>query len=159
MLSARAATSVMLVLLALLAGAPDASALTRDARQACGVTSEDPVGRTAAVPAENQEEPFQFVVDANADLYLELLCGKGTTTGAVHIEVKHDVPNWGDGLTAIRNTIRRGKASPGDNGKSIYTWAFAPGRTMTVVVGDRTIITAYPTDGREETWVEASTAA
>ena len=85
--------------------------------------------------------------------FVALLCGATIALGGAV------VPNWGDGLTAIRNTIRRGKASPGDNGKSIYTWTFAPGRTMTVVVGDRTIITAYPTDGREETWVEASTAA
>lgn len=126
-----------------------------DAVRACGATNIDQVNKEADVPAEYLDGYFMSVPTA-ADP-VELLCGNGKTTGAVHIEIKHDVPNWGDALNCMENTILNGKSAPG-KGRTEYVWLFG-GKTMVVVVGEYSVITAYPTDGLEETWIECSAAA
>ncbi|TQM08997.1 hypothetical protein FB558_4738 [Pseudonocardia kunmingensis] len=107
------------------------------------------------MPAEYVDGYFMPVPTA-ADP-IELLCGNGKTTGAVHIEVKHDVPNWSDALNCMGNAIVNGKPAPG-RGRTEYVWRFGE-KVMVVVVGEYSVITAYPTDGLEETWIECSAAA
>lgn len=139
----------------LLLSAGSAAATATDARDACGVTVEDPVTRTATVPDDLQFAYFQSVPSAVDPT--QILCGNGVTTGAVHIEVAHDVPNWADGVTAIVNTIDHGKKNEQID-RVEYTWTIRPGKTMIAVVGQESLITAFPTDGLEETWLEASGA-
>lgn len=139
--------------------APSAAAALRPARaddavRACGATGIDEVNKEADVPNEYQDGYFMSVptgVDP-----VELLCGNGRTTGAVHIEIKHDVPNWSDALNCMENAIVNGKSSPG-RGRTEYVWNFQD-KTVVVVVGEYSVITAYPTDGLEETWIECSAA-
>lgn len=157
-LKARRATAVALTSVAavgaFLVAPPVASAVANDAVQGCGATQVVP-GVSAIVPAENNQSFFQFV---NADRDpVQIVCGDGSTFGAVHIEVKHLVPNWGEAVTAMASTIDRGKAEP-DGAATRYNWEFSPGRSIVVVVGDDTVITSFPTDGLEASWTEASVA-
>ncbi|MHA6630911.1 hypothetical protein ACU61A_36190 [Pseudonocardia sichuanensis] len=126
-----------------------------DAVRACGVTSIDDVRRVAVVPPEHQDGYFMSIPDASDPLVL--LCGDGATTGAVHIEVKHDVPNWGDALNCMENAVEHGKPTRLPD-RTRYEW-WLGGKKMVVVNGDYSVITAYPSDGLEETWIECSTAA
>lgn len=126
-----------------------------DAVRACGVTTIDQANRGADVPAEYQDGYFMSVPTATDPV--QLRCGNGKTTGAVHIEIKHDVPNWGDTLNCMANAISNGKSGPG-KGRTEYVWSFG-GKTVVVVVGEYSVITAYPLDGLEETWIECSAAA
>ncbi|WP_142056814.1 hypothetical protein [Pseudonocardia kunmingensis] len=79
-----------------------------DAVRACGVTQVDNVKKIADVPAEYQDGYFMSIPTAVGGPVV-LLCGNGTSTGAVHIEVKHDVPNWADALNCIENAMVHGK--------------------------------------------------
>jgi hypothetical protein len=126
-----------------------------DAVRACGVTSIDEVEKVAEVPGEYQDGYFMSVPTATDPSVL--LCGNGTTTGAVHIEIKHGVPNWGDALNCMENVMRHGKSTRLPD-RTRYEWQF-DGKTMIVVDGDFSMITAYPLDGLEETWIECSAAA
>lgn len=126
-----------------------------DAVRACGVTSIDEVSKSAVVPAEYQDGYFMSVSTGVDPIVL--LCGNGVTTGAVHIEVKHDVPNWGDALNCMENAVMHGKSTRLPD-RTQYEWQF-DGKTMVVVAGEYSMITAYPTDGLAETWVECSAAA
>lgn len=137
--------------------APAAADVSRadDALRACGVTSVDEARRTAVVPVEFQDGYFTAVPTA-ADPSV-LLCGNGVTTGAVHIEVKHNVPNWADAINCMENAIRHGQASQQPD-RTVYMWRFLD-KTMFVVDGEYSVITAYPSDGLEESWIECSAAA
>jgi hypothetical protein len=140
--------------------APSAAAALRPARaddavRACGVTSIDDVAKVAEVPIENQDGYFMSIPTATDPTVL--LCGNGTTTGAVHIEIKHDVPNWGDALNCMESAMRHGKSTRLPD-RTRYEWQF-DGKTMIVIDGDYSMITAYPSDGLEETWIECSAAA
>ena len=109
-----------------LGAAPSAAAVLRpgradDAVRACGVVNIDQANREADVPAEYQDGYFMSVPTTTDPV--ELLCGNGKTTGAVHIEIKHDVPNWSDALNCMENAIVNGKPSPG-KGRTEYTWGF-----------------------------------
>ncbi|TQM08960.1 hypothetical protein FB558_4699 [Pseudonocardia kunmingensis] len=64
--------------------------------------------KIADVPAEYQDGYFMSIPTAVGGPVV-LLCGNGTSTGAVHIEVKHDVPNWADALNCIENAMVHGK--------------------------------------------------
>lgn len=64
---------------------------------------------------------------------------------------------WSDAINCMANVIVNGKQSPGKE-RIEYSWAFG-GKTVVVVVGDYSVITAYPLDGLEETWIECSAAA
>jgi hypothetical protein len=126
-----------------------------DAVRACGATSIDEINKEASVPVEYVDGYFMSVPTATDPV--ELLCGNGKTSGAVHIEVKHDVPNWSDALNCMENVIVHGKAAPGRD-RIEYTWLFGH-KVVVVVVSEYSVITAYPTDGLEETWIECSAAA
>ncbi|MFE7203804.1 hypothetical protein ACFU8R_26405 [Pseudonocardia alni] len=151
--------SLLLTAAALAAGAmlvvsPAAHAVASDAVQGCGASQVVP-GANAYVPGENHQTYFQFV-PAERDP-VQIVCGDGYNYGAVHIEVKHVVPNWSEAITAMVNTIDRGNPVP--EGDAVrYTWTFAPNRSMIVVVGNNTVITAFPSDGQEASWTEASVA-
>jgi hypothetical protein len=143
-----------------LSAAPSAAAALRPARaddavRACGVTSIDDVRRVAVVPAEYQDGYFMSVPSASDPLVL--LCGDGATTGAVHIEVKHEVPNWGDAMNCMENAVEHGKPTHLPD-RTRYEW-WLGGKMMVVVNGDYSVIAAYPSDGMEETWIECSAAA
>lgn len=142
------AVAVMLVV------TPSAQAVADDAVQGCGASRVVP-GSNADVPSENHQAYFQFV-PADRDP-VQIVCGDGYTYGAVHVEVKHLVSNWGEAVTAMVNTIDRGQVKAEGNAVR-YVWTFAPGRSMVVVVGNNTVLTAFPSDGRESSWTEASVA-
>jgi hypothetical protein len=74
----------------------------------------------------------------------ELLCGDGRTWGAVHIELKHEVPNWAEALTCMRFAISYGEDEPGDKGRINYRYRFGNAQVI-VVTGELGIISAYPT--------------
>ena len=107
------------------------------------------------MPPENQDGYFMSIPMPAGQAVL--LCGNGTTTGAVHIEIKHDVPNWGDALNCMENAMTHGKSTRLDD-RTRYEWQFG-GKTMIVVDGDYSMITAYPSDGLEDSWIECSAAA
>lgn len=64
--------------------------------------------------------------------------------GAVHIELKHEVPNWAEALTCMRFAISYGEDEPGDKGRINYRYRFGNAQVI-VVTGELGIITAYPT--------------
>lgn len=146
--------AAVLMVSGLLVSAPNAMAAANDAVVACGATNVIP-GQGAAVPSDAQGKFFQYV-PAQRDP-APILCGNGTTTGAVHIEVKHNVPNWAEAVTAISKAIDRGVPNPRPE-ETRYSWTFRPGKTIEVVVGDASVITALPVDGLADTWTEASVA-
>jgi len=88
---------------------------------------------------------------------LPIRCGNGVTAGAVHIEVKHSVPDWGDALSCIKKVIDRAPEQSSNNGKTNYELTIGPGNVFTVVRGDIGIITAYPSGGDlENKWRQCS---
>jgi hypothetical protein len=125
---------------------PAAVPESRDAVQACGATE---VTRSSAVVHPSVwQAPFLEIPEVT------VRCGDGRTYGAVHVEVKHNVPNWADALNCIAKTISRGSAEPID-GKQIYTYTFA-NKKVTVSIGRNGLITAFPDDNKHESWIQCS---
>ncbi|HTF48513.1 MAG TPA: hypothetical protein VK735_13775 [Pseudonocardia sp.] len=150
---ARLTLSALATIALLLAASPPAVAKATDAVDACGATDRGDL--TATVPPEVQSKIFMTVTTSHGPLPVR--CGNGVTTGAVHIEVKHRVPNWGDALSCIKKVIDRTPGQPNKNGKTNYALAVAPGNVFTVVRGDIGIITAYPSGGDlENKWRQCS---
>ena len=146
-LSATAAIALLLV------ASPPAGAKASDAVDACGAIDRGDL--TATVPLEVQSNIFMTVTTSHGPFPVR--CGNGVTAGAVHIEVKHRVPNWGDALSCIKKVIDRAPGQPNRNGKTNYELAVAPGNVFTVVRGDIGIITAYPSGGDlENKWRQCS---
>jgi hypothetical protein len=144
---------IMLALM--LATAPSALAQSTDAAQACGATNV--TNLAAVVPTETQGKLFLNLETGKAAF--PILCGNGRTTGAVHIEVKHSVPDWADALSCMKKVISRASAEPGKSGKTNYALAIAPGNVVTVVRGTVGIIAAYPSGGDlENKWRQCSTS-
>lgn len=130
-----------------------AQAQATDAVQGCGATNVTSSGAT--VPTSNQSaEIFRVNTD---DGSFPIRCGNGTTYGAVHIEVKHNVPTWGDALSCITKAINRTTGNyDASTGKTTYTYQISGG-TVIVVRGGVGIITAYPRgSGVEQKWQTCS---
>lgn len=126
--------------LAFLLVAPPAEASTDDARAACGASVI--VNESAFVPRSVRKEIFLKLTTARSRV--RLMCGDGRTWGAVHIELKHEVPNWAEASTCIERTISRGRESEGDDGRLRYS-ARINQVSMFAVRGVNGLITAYPT--------------
>lgn len=127
------------VLVAVGIGAP-AQASTDDAQQACGASPID--SERAFVPKEVRHSRFLLIPTSKGNYVLN--CGDGNDWGAVHIEMKHEVPNWADASTCIAKAIGRSQEDPTQDGKYKYVYDFTGGRVI-VIRGDNGIITAFPT--------------
>jgi hypothetical protein len=95
-------TGSLIATLAAAAGillSPSAPPEARDAVRACGATEVTRSG--ASVDPSIWQAPFQEIPG------LTVRCGDGQTYGAVHVEVKHNVPNWADALTCITKAMSR----------------------------------------------------
>ena len=81
-----------------------------------------------------------------------LLCGNGTSTGAVHIQLKHGVTNWAETLTCIRTTIDRGTPI-GQVNRDRYEWRFGP-ETAVVAIDprDSVVQTSFIASGNGDAW-------
>lgn len=117
---------------------------TDSAQQACGAF--DMGDGTAWVPPANRAKLYLRAVTSRGNFAIN--CGDGSSEGAVHIEVKHPLPNWNDGLNCIQKTISKG--STGTNGTKTNYYRKFGGITMVVVTGSGKVITVYPT-GRSTT--------
>lgn len=132
-----------------------AHAQATDAQVACGA---DPIDNDSAyVPAGVRSSRFARIYTSTLG-YVEIKCGNGTSWGAVHIEMKHDVPDWADALTCIKKTIGRGKATERAGGKTDYLYSFTGGTVFATVGSVNGLITAYPTGttGITTKWMKCS---
>jgi len=128
-------------------------AKSTDALQACGAV--DMGNLTAKVPDDVQDKVFMMLDTPKGRFPIK--CGNGITSGAVHIEVKHGVPDWGDALSCIKKVISRAPEKASGSGKANYQLTIAPGNVFTVVRGSIGIITAYPSGGDlENKWRQCS---
>lgn len=114
-------------------------ASTKDAVNACGATSVK--SESAYVPQANRKSVFLRLSTGHGDV--RRMCGNGTNWGAVHVELQHEVPNWGEASTCIARTIGRGSEVEGDNGKTKYS-ANINGVKMRAVRGNNGLVTAFP---------------
>ena len=122
------------------ATAVPANAQATDAVYGCGARS---VGNESAnVPPRHAKDRLWTIQTSDGPIAIR--CGNGTTWGAVHVELKHEVPNWPDALTCIKKTINRGTELDGDNGKTRYVHRIRGAATVVVVVGVNGLVTAYP---------------
>lgn len=126
--------------------------VANDAVQACGATNAVP-GSGADVPAEVQDD-YLWSIPTSGDP-VPIVCGNGRTYGAVPVEVKHLVPNWGDASNCMEIAIDQVRPTPGSDGQLIYRYQFG-GKSVRVVTGEVGLITAFPEDGLEDTWAECS---
>lgn len=117
-----------------------ANAQATDAVDGCGASPID--SESAYVPSSARGHRL-WRITTTREGSVAIKCGNGSTWGAVHVELKHEVPNWADALTCIENTINRGAASDGENGKRNYTYRIG-GASIVVVIGDNGVLTAYP---------------
>lgn len=97
--------------------------------------------RAANVPPRHVKDRLWTIQTSDGSIAIR--CGNGSTWGAVHVELKHEVPNWPDALTCIKKTINRGTELDGGNGKTKYVHRIR-GATVVVIVGDNGLVTAYP---------------
>lgn len=125
---------------------PSAPPESRDAVHACGATEVTRSG--ASVDPSIWQAPFQEVPG------LTVRCGDGQTYGAVHVEVKHNVPNWADALACITKAMSR-TTPQSMNGKQVYHYDFGNKR-LTMSTGRNGLITAFPSDNAHGSWVECS---
>ena len=116
-----------------------ASAQATDAVYGCGARS---VGNESANVPPRYVKDRLWTIQTSGDS-IAIRCGNGSTWGAVHVELKHEVPNWPDALTCIKKTINRGTELDGGNGKTKYVHRIR-GATVVVIVGDNGLVTAYP---------------
>ncbi|MFE3997752.1 hypothetical protein ACFX43_02990 [Nocardioides sp. YIM B13467] len=117
-----------------------ANAQATDAVYGCGA---DVIDNESAYVSPRVRGHRLWRITTTREGSVAIKCGNGSTWGAVHVELKHEVPNWADALTCIKKTINRGAASDGENGKRNYTYRIS-GASIVVVVGDSGVVTAYP---------------
>ena len=135
----RVATALV-VTASMWAAAPvPAGAQATDAVYGCGARS---VGNESANVPPRYVKDRLWTIQTSGDS-IAIGCGNGSTWGAVHVELKHEVPNWPDALTCIKKTINRGTELDGGNGKTKYVHRIR-GATVVVIVGDNGLVTAYP---------------
>lgn len=147
--------------LGIVVSAGPAQAVSNDAVRACGAYDVKP-GVGASVPYPTQTGKFSEV-RTNKGTF-KIICGNGspdTGSGAVHIEVKHLVPNWADALNCITKVINKNKPTRiGTTTKYQYYESIPGSRTFTVIkviTGTDGIVTAYPEGSNEEAkWRECS---
>lgn len=141
---AKVAAGVAAACIALTLWPTTASAVATDAVRGCGAT--DVVAKKSATVPKSVQSSEIFHV-STTDGRFSIKCGNGTSYGAVHIEVKHEVPDWPDALSCITKAID-GSLGIFDvgTGKTRYTYSFHGG-TVKVAVGGVGIITAFPTGG------------
>ncbi|MGQ0573137.1 MAG: hypothetical protein ACT4RN_02910 [Pseudonocardia sp.] len=143
------------VALSLVMGVPaTALAVSSDAVGRCNATRvQEGVGADVG-----EADRFEYFASVSADdgSAEEILCGDGRTWGAVHIEVKHRVPGWGLAKDCMRKVMSRSRAGD-ENGKRVWIYSWAPGRSARVVAGNNGMITSYPWDGGSEgSWSECA---
>jgi len=119
--------------------ASPALASTDEAVNACGASVID--NETAYVPQDVRSA--QFISFATTRGTVRVNCGNGQDWGAVHIELKHEVPNWAEASACISKTIGRGQPTDRPNNKTEYN-ATINGVAMVAVTGRNGLITAYP---------------
>lgn len=132
------ASAMTLAAVASVAALP-AAASTDEAVMACGasvINSEE-----AYVPAGVREA--QFISFSTARGTVRVNCGNGSSWGAVHIELKHEVPSWAEASACIAKTISRGRIEDG-NGTKVEYHATINGVAMLAVRGNNGLLTAYP---------------
>lgn len=135
------------------AAASTATKSTTDATRACGATNNG--DGTAYVPGHVHQEYYASIPVAGDPV--PILCGNGVTYGAVHIEVKHNVPSWAEAINCLDKVLERGTSIPAGDGKMKKQLVYNAKSVVAVVgLGNGDLITAYPNDGSEETWIECS---
>ena len=138
--TARAIIASALTTAAVLTAPVTAShASTNEAVSACGASVID--SESAYVPAGVRSE--QFISFATTRGTIRVNCGNGTSWGAVHIELKHEVPSWAEASACIAKTISRGSPRDGEGTKIEYH-ATINGVAMVAVRGNNGLLTAYP---------------
>lgn len=150
----RALTSGAVAAALLLASPATGHAISADAVGTCNATGvQEGVG--ADVGEADRFEYFASVLadDGSAE---EILCGDGRTWGAVHIEVKHRVESWDAAKSCMRKVMSRSRAG-NEDGKRVWVYSWATGRSARVVAGSNGMITSYPWDGGSEaSWSDCS---
>lgn len=148
-------TSAAAIFAALIAPAND-RAHAADAGALAGCDADDIGGGQGFIPpAYRDEEYLVGGLQTGAGNY-SLLCGDGTTRGAVHIQVKHAVTDWVTTQACIANVLERGTSIP-QTDRLRYEWSF-PGGSVVVAIGPdprgtfNQIYTAFPEDGQSGTW-------
>jgi hypothetical protein len=142
----RIVTAVAVAATSVLPSTPSAAPESRDAVIACGATN---VTRSDAdVHPSIWQAPFLELPG------LTIRCGDGHSYGAVHVEVKHNVPNWGDAANCITKAMERTEAET-VNGKNIYRYRFN-NQLLTVSTGRNGLVTAFPKSNKHATWIECS---
>ncbi|WP_380162657.1 hypothetical protein [Kineococcus sp. R86509] len=135
-----------------------ATAVASDAVRGCNA-DHVVIGNSAHVPDENAFRTFETLRTSKGSFAVK--CGIGSVDGfgAVHIEVKHRVPNWPDALNCMKKVVQLevGRDIPGTK-KHEYS-RLIPGTTTRVFVvrGPDGIVTAYPEGNNEESkWIACS---
>jgi hypothetical protein len=117
-----------------------ASAATSEAVSVCGATNVDRKAGTAKVPSSNVYKTFSTSYGVGSILY----CGNGTTWGAVHIEVKHQPPDWTTADKCAEKVERYGSKTTDPGGKTTFTLRLGgPDSFAKLVFGANGVITNY----------------
>jgi hypothetical protein len=140
----RGVAAITTVTVASILSAPPAE--SRDAVRACGAT--DVTRSMATVDPSVWQAPFLELPG------LTIRCGDGRAYGAVHVEVKHNVPNWADATTCITKVMARNTPTPED-GKNVYRYSFGDQR-VTVSTGRNGLVTAFPNSNAHQSWIDCS---
>ena len=123
-----------------------------DALRACGAT--DNGNGTAWVPPNVRQSYYGHVPSEKEPV--AILCGDGVWWGAVHIEVKHNVPNWATAIGCIVKVLDYGEPlAPNDQEEGKFKVQLVNGpQSALVVIGVQAgdLITAYTNDGQQDTW-------
>lgn len=123
-----------------------------DAGALAGCNADDLGNGVGFVPPEIRDGEYRVGGLDTSKGKAYLLCGDGAATGAVHIQLKHNVTNWVETQTCITNAIGRGIETP-QNGTTLFQYDFPGGKVFAAVrMGSNIIDTAYTTDERSETW-------
>lgn len=109
--------------------------------------------RVGFVPPELRDEEYLVGGLTTSRGVAYLLCGDGVSTGAVHIQLKHNVTNWVETQTCMTNTIGRANREIPQVGRTRFEFDFPGGMAVAAVQeGSNRIETAFTQDGRSESW-------
>lgn len=135
----RVATALVVTASMWAATSAPANAQATDAVNGCGAEVLD--NESAYVKPDQRGDKLWTLRTTRGSFVVK--CGDGQDWGAVHVELKHEVPNWADALTCIEKAISRGARSDGENEKTRYAYRIK-GADIVVVVGGNGLVTAYP---------------
>ena len=118
--------------------------MSTGARDYCHATTIS--STTASVPRKDQRRHRGFYeVTRRGVPDRHFYCGNGTTYGAVHTEVKHNVGYWDQADECIRGILEYGTRAPAGDGKATVTRKVGSRKAIVVYkISTDEILSAYP---------------